>query len=138
MGSVTYRRDYERVRGILGQKRVLMYAIKLYKLILGNAFDIACGRDIWCGHLYRHSTRPEHPVLHSPARILSCGKESHATNPGQPHGLAAELVEGFRMLLRGGTVAENLPESFEVVRACPHGYGGRHWRRFCLTTIRQQ
>jgi len=49
-----------------------------------------------------------------------------------------ELVEGFRVLLRGGTVAENLPESFDVVRAYPHGYGGRYWRRFCLTTMMQQ
>lgn len=33
-----------------------------------------------------------------------------------------ELVEEFRALLRGGTIVENLAESFEVVRAYPHGH----------------
>ena len=33
-----------------------------------------------------------------------------------------ELVEEFRALLHGGTVVENLAESFEVVREYPHGH----------------
>ena len=33
-----------------------------------------------------------------------------------------EVIEGFRMLLRGGAVVENLAESFEVVREYPHGH----------------
>jgi len=115
-----------------------MYMMRFYQIIVHHIAMLHIALVYACGHVYRHAAQSERPALHSPVRILSCGKESHETDLGQPHGLAAELVEGFRMLLRGGTVAENLPESFEVVRACPHGYGGRHWRRFCLTTIRQQ
>lgn len=34
----------------------------------------------------------------------------------------AHLVEGLRILLRGGTAVENLAESFDVVRSLPHGH----------------
>lgn len=33
-----------------------------------------------------------------------------------------DLIEGLRSLLRGGTVVENLPESFDIVRSLPHGH----------------
>ncbi|MGH8582483.1 MAG: IS1634 family transposase, partial [Gammaproteobacteria bacterium] len=34
----------------------------------------------------------------------------------------AQLVEGLRTLLRGGTAVERLEESFEIVRSLPHGH----------------
>ena len=34
----------------------------------------------------------------------------------------AHLVEGLRALLQGGTVVEQLEESFDVVRSRPHGH----------------
>ena len=34
----------------------------------------------------------------------------------------SELVESFRVLLRGGTVVKHLEESFDVVRSRPYGH----------------
>jgi len=34
----------------------------------------------------------------------------------------AELVEGLRILLRGGTAVEKLEDSFEIERSLPHGH----------------
>ena len=33
-----------------------------------------------------------------------------------------EMVEGFRILLRGGTAVDSLEDAFEVVRSLPHGH----------------
>lgn len=33
-----------------------------------------------------------------------------------------EMVEGLRILIRGGTVIDNLEDAFEVVRSLPHGH----------------
>ena len=34
----------------------------------------------------------------------------------------ADLVENFRLLLKGGTVMERIDESFDVLRSRPHGH----------------
>jgi hypothetical protein len=36
--------------------------------------------------------------------------------------LPDEAVDGLRILLKGGTAIENLPEAFEIMRSRPHGH----------------
>ncbi|NEQ19272.1 MAG: hypothetical protein F6K28_05420 [Microcoleus sp. SIO2G3] len=36
--------------------------------------------------------------------------------------LPDEAVDGLRILLKGGTAIENLPEAFEIIRSRPHGH----------------
>ena len=33
-----------------------------------------------------------------------------------------EVVEGLRVLLKGGTAVKRLPEAFEIERSLPHGH----------------
>ena len=66
-----------------------MYMMRFYQIIVHHIAMLHIALVYACGHVYRHAAQSERPALHSPVRILSCGKESHETDLGQPHGLAA-------------------------------------------------
>ena len=66
--------------------------------------------------------QPQLAARRAPARVLPRRPQSQETHAGQPVEMPPEVVEGLRVLLKGGTAVKRLPEAFEIERSLPHGH----------------
>ena len=74
------------------------------------------------GHVHRHRPQPQLPARHPVARVLSRGQEGLKRTIANLSQWPTPIVEGLRILLRGGTAVEHFEDSFEIERSLPHGH----------------
>ena len=74
------------------------------------------------GHLHRHRPEPQLSPCRPLARVLPRGKKVLKRTIANLSEVPRNIVEGLRILLRGGTAVERFQDSFEIERSLPHGH----------------